>query len=54
MALGWATDDKELRSVDLPALTARFKAANFATKYYTPAVHRAAFALPAFIERIVA
>jgi len=54
MALGWATDDSGLRNVKLATLTARFAEAGFATKYYTPAVHQAAFALPAFISQIVA
>ena len=54
MAFGWATDDRKLRAVKLADVRNRFAAANFAAKYYTPAVHKAAFALPAFIERIVA
>ena len=54
MAFGWATDDRKLRAVKLADVRNRFAAANFATKCYTPAVHKAAFALPAFIERIVA
>jgi spermidine synthase len=53
MALGWATDDRKLRSLKLAALADRFAAAGISTKYYTPAVHHAAFALPVFIERIV-
>jgi spermidine synthase len=53
MALGWATDNTRLRSVKLAMLTERFAAEGIATKYYTPAVHLAAFALPAYVERII-
>ncbi len=34
-------------------LTERFAAAGIGTRYYTPAVHQAAFALPAFIAELV-
>ena len=54
MALGWASDDHKLRSVKLGDVRDRFAASKIETKYYTPAVHKAAFALPAFIEKIVA
>ena len=53
MALGWATNDVKLRSVKLADLRERFAGADFVTKYYTPTVHKAAFALPAFIERML-
>jgi spermidine synthase len=53
MALGWGTDDASNREVPLELLEARFAGAGLATRYYTPAVHKAAFALPAFIEEIV-
>ena len=49
MTLGWATDDKNLQDMDLQLLEERFKKSNFKTKYYTPRVHQASFALPAFI-----
>lgn len=49
MALGWATDDKTLRALTEADLSPRLAAASFATRYYTPAVHAAAFALPRFI-----
>jgi spermidine synthase len=53
MALGWGSDDPANRAVPLEVLEARFAAAGLTTRYYTPAVHKAAFALPAFIEEIV-
>ncbi len=49
MAMGWGTDDAGLRAVPLETLEARFRAARLETRYYTPAVHKAAFALPRFI-----
>ncbi len=50
MAMGWASDDKKLRRVGAKMLAERYrKAGRFATKYWTPEVHQAAFALPRFI-----
>ncbi|WP_346909398.1 polyamine aminopropyltransferase [uncultured Roseibium sp.] len=49
MALGWASDNAELRKTPVAVLEERFKAAGFKTRYYTPEVHAAAFALPRFI-----
>ncbi len=54
MALTWAS-----KGTDLPAATTdddlrkRFAAARIETRYYNPATHRAAFALPPFIEALV-
>lgn len=53
MALGWGTDDTGLRDVPVADIEQRFRAAGLATRYYTPAVHKAAFALPRFIEDVV-
>ena len=53
MALGWGTDDKSLRTVDDATLKARFVAADLDCRYYNPAVHKAAFALPGFVADIV-
>lgn len=53
MAFGWACDDPELRQVDEAVLAERFAAAGFATDYYTPAVHRGAFALPPMVSRLM-
>ncbi len=55
MAMGWATDDKRLRQVPVKTLAARHrKAGGFSTRYWTPEVHAAAFALPRFIADMVA
>ena len=49
IALGWASDDESLRRVSVETLQERFNAAGFETRYYTPEVHAASFALPRFI-----
>ncbi len=55
MAMGWASDDKQLRHTSARTLAARYRrAGGFATQYWTPEVQIAAFALPRFIEEIVA
>jgi spermidine synthase len=54
MAMGWASDDASLRRVSADTLTKRYAdAGSFATKYWTPDVHTAAFALPRFIAGLV-
>jgi spermidine synthase len=54
MAMGWAADNAQARTVPVEALAARYAATgSFATRYWTPEVHRAAFALPRFIAEIV-
>ncbi|MEM8595199.1 MAG: polyamine aminopropyltransferase, partial [Pseudomonadota bacterium] len=52
MAFGWATDG-EARSVSEVVLTERLDAAGFAPRYYTPAVHRGAFALPGYVQALM-
>lgn len=47
MALGWGSLDRDPREPDTGTLAERASA--LATRYYTPEVHRAAFALPRYI-----
>ena len=55
MAMGWATDNRKLRNTPVKDIAARYrKAGSFSTKYWTPEVHAAAFALPRFIAETVA
>ena len=55
MAMGWATDDRRLRQTPVETIAARYrKAGSFSTRYWTPEVHAAAFALPRFIADTVA
>jgi spermidine synthase len=54
MAMGWAASDPKLRGIAVEILRARHAAAaGFSTKYWTPEVQCAAFALPRFIAEIV-
>lgn len=54
MALTWASQDAILGDPkNWVGLETAFAAARLKTDYYTPAIHRAAFALPAWIERLV-
>jgi spermidine synthase len=54
MAMGWATDNVKLRHASVKTIAARYdKAGRFPTKYWTPQVHAAAFALPRFIAEMV-
>ena len=55
MAMGWATDNTKLRQIPVATIGARYKkAGRFPTKYWTPEVHVAAFALPRFIAETAA
>src|SRR5882757_9937304 len=55
MAMGWATDNTKLRQISVATIGARYKKeGRFPTKYWTPEVHVAAFALPRFIAETAA
>jgi spermidine synthase len=49
-ALNWASDDWDLLAVPEATLARRMGRRGIAARYYTPAVHRAAFALPGYVE----
>lgn len=53
MTLGWGSDNASLRDVPVETLRARFIQADIETCYYTPDIHKAAFALPRFIEDLL-
>ncbi len=53
MAFGWASDGTA-RDVDLDTLRMRYVAAELSTRYYTPQVHKAAFALPGYVNDLLA
>jgi len=53
MTLGWASDDHRLREQPEIDIAERFAASGLRTRYYTPEVHRAAFALPPYISRLM-
>ncbi|MGV8995389.1 MAG: polyamine aminopropyltransferase [Parvibaculaceae bacterium] len=50
MAMGWGSDNNALRTVSVATLSARFALAGFDTRYYTPEVHAASFALPRYVQ----
>src|SRR3984893_12473148 len=55
LAIGWATDNVKLRHAWVKTIAERYnKAGRFRTRYWTPEVHVAAFALPRFIAEKVA
>jgi spermidine synthase len=53
MAMGFASDI-DYSNIDIAVLKQRFHAENLDMNYYTPHIHKAAFALPAYIEKIIA
>jgi spermidine synthase len=53
MAYGWASDMAANRHVNLATLTERYVTSGILTEYYTPEIHRASFALPLHIQKIL-
>jgi spermidine synthase len=54
MSYGWATDNKKLRHHKRRKIARRYdKAGGFATRYWSPEVHVAAFALPTYVRELV-
>ncbi len=53
MALGWASDAVALRQTPLAVLHDRVAALGLETRYYSPEVHKAAFALPPFVAELI-
>ena len=53
MAFGWGSDDPAKRQVDLATLDGRYRDAGIETRYYNPAVHLGAFALPNYIAALM-
>jgi spermidine synthase len=49
MAFGWGSDNPQLRQTDAATLRQRFTRSGISTRYYTPEIHRSAFALPRYI-----
>ena len=52
MAMGWATDG-DARETPLDVLEGRFAAAGIETRCRAPGVHKAAFALPGYVAKLV-
>jgi spermidine synthase len=49
MAFAWASDNVELRQLDVDTIRERFERSGIATRYYNPALHVASFALPQYV-----
>ena len=49
MTFAWATDDPTLFSFDAESLNKRFTKSGIQTRYYTPEIHVASFALPRYL-----
>lgn len=49
MTLAWGSDNDALRQVPVDVLHERFATSGMKTRYYNPAVHAGAFALPQFV-----
>ncbi|QDL92478.1 polyamine aminopropyltransferase [Paroceanicella profunda] len=52
MAMGWGSDGTS-RAASIEELDERFRAAGFETRYYSPEVHHAAFALPGYVRKLL-
>ncbi len=50
MTFAWGCDDPGKRLIDLATLQSRFAESRIQTRYYTPQLHQASFALPQYIQ----
>ena len=53
MALGWGTDNTDLRQLTAETLARRYKQSDISTRYYNGDLHAGAFALPTYIAAYV-
>jgi len=53
MALGWGGASIDLTAIDLDLVTSRFNSLDLKTEYYTPEIHKAAFSLPPYVQRLM-
>ncbi|MBR9827011.1 MAG: polyamine aminopropyltransferase [Alphaproteobacteria bacterium] len=53
MTLGFASDNAETLAPADGAIEARFERSGLQTRYYSPAVHRGAFALPRYLDALL-
>jgi spermidine synthase len=52
-ALNWASDDRGLLRIPQAALARRMSRRGIRARYYSPEVHRAAFALPGYVAKAI-
>ena len=53
MTFAWGSTNPALRHVDVATLVQRFAASGIQTRYYNPAIHQGAFALPQYVLQAV-
>jgi spermidine synthase len=53
MTFAWGCDNAALRQQQVEILKDRFIASGITTRYYNPAIHHAAFALPQYIAEAI-
>lgn len=53
MTFGWASDDPALRALPVEEIRRRFEAARIETRWYTPELHAASFAVPRLVLDIL-
>ncbi len=51
MAFAWASDNVELRQLDVATIRERFERSGIETRYYNAALHVASFALPQYVVK---
>lgn len=53
MTFAWGSTNPALRKVDAARLAQRFAASGIQTRYYNPAIHQGAFALPQYVLQAI-
>lgn len=53
MTFAWGSTNPALRHVDVATLVQRFAASGIQTRYYNPAIHQGAFALPQYVLQAI-
>lgn len=53
MTFAWGSTNPALRQVDSATLAQRFAASGIQTRYYNPAIHQGAFALPQYVLQAI-
>lgn len=53
MTFAWGSTNPALRHVDVTTLAQRFAASGVQTRYYNPAIHQGAFALPQYVLQAI-
>ncbi|MGC4007580.1 MAG: polyamine aminopropyltransferase [Pseudomonas sp.] len=53
MTFAWGSTNPALRKVDVATLAQRFAASAIQTRYYNPAIHQGAFALPQYVLQAI-